>query len=115
VGVKAPYRLRATADLTRVRKTGRSWAHPLLALSAKENGLPYSRFGFVASKYVGPAVVRNRAKRRMREVIRLRQADIAPGWDLLLIARKPIADASYQEIECAIAQLLRQAKLESAE
>jgi len=115
VAVKGLQRLRATTDLTQVRKAGRSWAHPLLALSAKENGLAYSRFAFVASKHVGSAVARNRAKRRMREVVRLRQADIAPGWDLLLIARKPIAAASYQEIEHAIVQLLRQAKLESAE
>lgn len=77
--------------------------------------MPYSRFGFAAGKHLGSAVVRNRAKRRMREVVRLRQACIAPGWDVLLIARKPIADATYQEIERAIAQLLRQAKLESAE
>jgi ribonuclease P protein component len=107
--VKKQYRLRKSADFDRVRDAGRSWATILLVLCVSRNELPYSRFGYAVSKRVGTAVVRNRAKRVMREVVRLRQADIRPGVDMVWIARKPIAQADYAQVERAMAQLLKQA------
>jgi ribonuclease P protein component len=107
--VNKQYRLRKSADFDRVRDAGRSWATSLLVLCVSHNDLPYSRFGFAASKRVGAAVVRNRAKRLMREVVRLRQADILPGVDMVWIARRPIAQAVYVQVEQAMFQLLKQA------
>ena len=75
------------------------------------NGLPESRFGFSVSRRIGKAVVRNKIKRRLREATRLRMAQIRPGWDIVFIARKPIGQASYQEIDAACARLLRRASL----
>ena len=75
------------------------------------NNLPYSRFGFSVSNRIGNAVVRNRIKRRLRECMRLRQDAILPGWDLVLVARQPIRDANYHEMDAACARLVRRAQL----
>jgi len=105
------YRLRLNADFQRVRQEGQSWANRLMVLCALPNDLEHSRFGFAASKRIGKAVVRNRVRRRMREAVRLRRASIADGWDMVFIARPPIARATYAEIAQAIEELLRRAHL----
>ena len=75
------------------------------------NDLGYSRFGFSVSHWVGKAVVRNRAKRLMREATRLRLGDIKEGWDLVFIARNPIREADFKQVDQAIEQLLSRAGL----
>jgi ribonuclease P protein component len=103
--------LRSNKQFQRVRREGRSWAHPLLVLCALPNDLEHSRFGFSVSHWVGKAVVRNRAKRLLREATRLRQGDIKEGWDLVLIARNPIREADFKQVDQAVEQLLRRAGL----
>ena len=106
-------RLRANADFERLRREGRTWAHPLLVLSVQPNGLEYSRFGFAIGRRIGKAVDRNRIKRRMRESVRMRlkRREIAAGWDAIFIARRPIRDASYHQVDEAIGLVLRRARL----
>ena len=60
---------------------------------------------------MGKAVIRNRAKRLMREAARLRQGDIKEGWDLVFIARHPIREADFKQVDQAFEQLLRRAGL----
>jgi ribonuclease P protein component len=107
------YRLRANADFERLRREGRSVAHPLLVLLMLPNNREISRFGFAVGRKIGKAARRNRVKRRMREAVRQRLArqEVAAGWDILLIARRPIAETSYQQVDEAIGLLLRRAKL----
>lgn len=109
--MKKRFRLRKNSDFQRVRREGRSWTHPLLILCVLRNDLGYTRFGFSVSRRVGGAVVRNRAKRLMREATRLRQAMIAGGWDVVVIARQPMREASFHQVDRAIEQLLRRARL----
>lgn len=71
------------------------------------NGLPISRFGFSVSKRVGRAVVRNLVRRRVREAVRLRLPDIATGYDVVFVARLPVAQATYCQIAASVDQLLR--------
>ena len=106
-------RLRANADFERLRREGRTWAHPLLVLSVQPNGLGYSRFGFAIGRRLGNAVDRNRIKRRMRESVRMRlkRREIAAGWDVVLIARHPIRNASFHQVDEAIGLVLRRASL----
>ena len=106
-------RLRANADFERLRREGRTWAHPLLVLSVQPNGLDVSRFGFAIGRRIGKAVVRNRVKRRMRESVRkrLKRREISAGWDVVLIARLPIRDASFHQVDEAIGLVLRRARL----
>jgi ribonuclease P protein component len=82
-----------------------------MVLCVLPNDLPRTRFGFSVSKRVGNAVVRNRARRRLREIVRLRLPRIVSGWDVVLIARPPIAQAEFRQIEAAVERLLQQAGL----
>lgn len=105
------YRLRLNADFQRVRHEGKTWAHRLIVLSAAPNQREYSRFGFAVSRRVGKAVVRNRVRRRMREVVRLKRQTIRAGWDVVFVARPSAAQATYVQIEQAIDDLVRRAGL----
>ncbi len=75
------------------------------------NGLPISRFGFSVSRRVGGAVVRNRVRRRVREIVRLRFSKIGTGYDIVFVARIPVAQATYSQIEGSVEKLLRLASL----
>lgn len=107
------HRLRANADFRRLRREGRTLVHPLLVLSVLPNDLECSRFGFAIGRRIGKAVRRNRIKRRMRESVRgrLQRGEIAEGWDVVFIARRPIQDASFHQVDEAIGLLLRRAGL----
>jgi len=102
-------RLRVRRDFLAVYRKGRAWTHRLLVLRTLPNGLPHNRYGFVVSKRVGKAVVRNRLKRRLREGLRL--LTVRPGWDAVLLARPPAATATYQQLREALVELLSRARL----
>lgn len=108
--MKKHQRLVRGSDFLRVRKQGRSWASPLVILAADANDTDQSRFGYIASRRVGGAVVRNRARRRLREVMRRHLQEVPPGMDVVLIARAPLAEARFGDIECAVTQLLVRAR-----
>lgn len=103
------HRLTRGADFSRVRKQGRSWAHPLMILSVDRNDLGCTRFGFVVSRRIGTAVTRNRIKRRLREVVRHHLDQVPAGWDMVIVARAPIVEARFADIEAVFTQLLRRA------
>ncbi len=109
--LQSSHRLRRPADVERVRREGHSWRHPLVILLVHANSLDTSRFAFIASRRVGKAVRRNRARRLLRESVRLHLNEIQPGWDCVLIARSALPQASYAEVETAVLQLLARAKL----
>jgi ribonuclease P protein component len=109
--MKQKYRLRRNSDFQRVRRIGQFYASPFMALAFLRNELDYTRFGFVVSKRLGTAVQRNKIKRRLREVTRLRTAQIKPGFDLIFIAKPPISRASYTEIEQFVVNLLKRSDL----
>jgi len=94
-----------------MREQGRTWADPRLVLSALPNGLVYSRFGFVVSRRVGNAVERNRARRLIKEALRLHRPRIRPGWDLVWIARTQMAEAEFSQVMQSVGVLLEQAGL----
>ena len=110
--MKRAYRLRRPDQFQRVRREGRSWGSPLLTLNAAPNRRRMSRCGFVVGKRVGKAVDRNRIRRRVREVVRLAYDRIAPGWDLVFIARSPaLMTVEFAQIQATVEQLLRRASI----
>jgi ribonuclease P protein component len=95
----------------RVRRTGNSYAHPLVILISSPNKLAFTRFGVAASKAVGSAVSRNRAKRQIRAAIHSILPKVKAGWDVLLIARASMMDADWSELYDALQDLLKQAMI----
>ncbi len=109
--MKRKFRLRKSTEVKRVRRLGKSYAHPLIVLIRHPNDQGFSRFAVSSGRSVGNAVRRNRAKRRIREILRLHQPAIQSGWDILILARKPINRVSFQELEKAIHTVLARAGL----
>ena len=93
----------------RVYNEGSSWANGLLVMKALPNGLTLSKYGISVSKRVGKAVVRNRVKRLLREILRVTQ--LKPGWDIILIARPAAGRADYLSLEKSVSDLLSRARL----
>ncbi len=109
--MKRKFRLTRSTDIKRVRRFGKSYAHPLVVLfvfAAQGTGV---RVGVVAGRAVGNAVVRNRAKRRLRACVDGLLPRLLPGWDVLLLARKPIATADFQSIQSAVKSVFERADL----
>jgi ribonuclease P protein component len=109
--VQRKFRLTRSDDFKRVRRTGKSYAHPLVVLITQACEGPRLRVGVAAGQTVGNAVRRNRAKRLLREAMRPLLPVLVPGWDVVLIARPGMLGASLEDTRRALAELLRRASL----
>lgn len=109
--MKRKFRLTRTTDHKRVRQQGRSYAHPLVVLTILPSGLDYPRIAVTASRSVGGAVQRNRAKRLVREAARAALPNLIPGWDIVLICRKGLLDTPFSSVQAALVHLLHRAHL----
>jgi ribonuclease P protein component len=108
--MKRAYRLQRPEQFQRVRREGRNWDTPLLTLNAAPSRRNTTKCGFIVSKRIGGSVERNRARRRLREAVRLSYEQIATGWDLVFIVRSPmLISAEFQRIQAQVEQLLRRA------
>ena len=110
------FRLSRSEDFKRVRRTGKSYAHPLVVLVAQANETKdHLKVGIAAGKTTGTAIHRNRAKRLLREAMRTLMPSIASGWDLILIARPALVTATLADTRSALTNLLRRARLLTAD
>ena len=84
-------------------------ANSIMVLYARKNRTRTNRVGITVSKKLGHAVVRNRVRRRLREVYRLNEAKFQPGWDIVVVARSRCISASFQDIVSAYLTLAAKA------
>ena len=103
-------RLRSNREFQRVYRVGRSWAHPVAALHVASQPAG-QRFGISVSKKVGNAVVRNRVRRRIREILRAQLVNCKQGFDAIVVARSAAAEAEFTSLVQAVADLIRRAGL----
>jgi ribonuclease P protein component len=109
--VQRKFRLTRSTDFKRVRRKGKSYAHPFVVLVVQNNEVPRVRVGVTAGRSVGGAVQRNRAKRLLRESIRPLLPEILPGRDLVLIARPALLSKSLPDIRQVLTSLLQRAQV----
>lgn len=97
------HRLRKTKEIERVWKRGRSFFGPMLQVKAFPNGGAVTRFAVVVGTAASKrAVRRNLVKRRVREILRSHLAEVPPGYDVIVSAKKPAIGASYAALESAL-------------
>ena len=85
------------------------FANPLLVLYARRNRTGGNRVGITVSKKLGKAHIRNRVRRRFREVYRLNEEAFQPGWDIVIVARSKAVDAPFADLTKAYLSLAKKA------
>jgi ribonuclease P protein component len=93
-------RLTRASEFRLVKRDGKSFTGKYLVLAVlRPPDEPLVRAGLVTSRRVGPAVVRNRVRRRLREIYRLNRSRICPGWWLVIIARVSASSANLAQLQ----------------
>ena len=97
-------RLRRSAEIAAVRSDGMRLGQSLFAMRARRNGMSAMRLAVTAPTSLGRAVTRNRARRRVREALRVEIGRLtgAAGHDLVVVARAPAAEAPYPALRAAV-------------
>ena len=94
--------IRNQQDFDKLKKYGKSVGSRFVVLIYRKNNLDYTRRAFLASKKVGNAVTRNRARRLMKEAFRQLESIVPTGYDLLFIARSTIIDSKCADVKKSI-------------
>ena len=100
-------RLLRKADFDAVYRNGKRRSSSHFTVFLKANDLPASRFGFSIKRALGGAVVRNRIRRRIREVVRLHREEISAGWDFVIHPKPNVERAAFAALENDLLGLLR--------
>jgi ribonuclease P protein component len=98
-------------EFRRIYRKGKSVVAPAMVLYCQKNRQGRTRLGVTVSTKLGKAVVRNRVRRRLREIWRLNKEAMVPGWDIILVARVRAVDMPYQKLDKMYRRLLHEAGL----
>lgn len=105
-------RLKKEREFKEVFREGSGVKDGFLFLKFKKNKLDKTKFGFIVSRKVSKkAVVRNKVKRRLREMVRKRLPRIVPGIEGVLMTRPGIEEKNFAEVEESLDRLFRKAKI----
>ena len=109
--MKAAVTLKQNYEFRRLYQKGASAAGGSMVVYCRKNKLGHNRLGLTASVKLGHAVIRNRARRRLREVYRLNACRLRSGWDMILVARGRTVTASWEELNDTFLRLCRKLDL----
>lgn len=109
--MKKTVTIKENRTFQRMYKKGRSAVTPFLVLYCRPNGQSCNRLGVTVSTKLGGAVVRNRARRRLREVYRLAQPEMKQGYDVVLVARARAVNGPYSRLTAAFRRACVQLEL----
>lgn len=98
--------IKSDRDFRRLYKKGGSFVSNIIVIYYKKNNLNVSRLGITVSKKIGNAVVRNRARRIIKESYRLKEDRIKPGYDIIFVARKRAGTENLASLSAAMDYLL---------
>ena len=93
-------------EFAAIQGAGTIKSHPFFSARFLRTDLETTRFGLSTGRRLGGAVVRNRVRRRLREVLRTMAPSIQPGWDVLIIARPAIVEADQDTLVGALRRTL---------
>ena len=99
--MKSTTTVKKNYEFRRMYAKGKSGVSSCLVVYYRKNRLGHNRLGVTVSTKLGHAVVRNRVRRRLREIFRLNQSGLAQGYDMILVARTRAVGAEYRELERA--------------
>ena len=94
--------LRKKSDFSLIYNKGKSVGERYVVVFAKKNNLSQNRVAFLASKKVGKSVIRNRAKRLMKESYREIKNTLKEGYDIIFIARKTICGLKCKDVKTSM-------------
>lgn len=97
-------------DFDAVYRAGKRRTSAHFTIFCRPNSLPLSRFGFSIKKALGSAVVRNRIRRRLREMVRCRREGIPGGWDFVVHPKNAVARANFAALSGELLLLLQSVK-----
>lgn len=109
--MKAAVTLKENYEFRRTYQKGVSAVSPVMVLYCRKNRLGRNRLGLVSSTKLGHAVVRNRCRRRLREVYRLEKPQLKTGYDIILVARSRTVTAPWPELQKQFRRLCRKVDL----
>ena len=98
-------------EFRRIYAKGRSGVSPCLVVYCRPNKRPNNRLGVTVSAKLGHAVVRNRVRRRLREIFRLNQGKMRKGYDIIIVARSRSVTATYREMDKAFLRICEKLEL----
>lgn len=101
--------MRRRGDFDRVFQQGRHNSGRLLAVRTVPNEQALSRYAYAIPRRVGKAVVRNRVRRRLREIVRT--LPVSEGYDVVISVRPEAATRSFHELKQELTRLLQRAKV----
>lgn len=99
--MKRAFTIKENYEFRRMYAKGKSGVSPWLVVYMRPNKLGHNRLGLTVSAKLGHAVVRNRIRRRLREIFRLNQPKLKQGYDVIIVARTRAVNAPYRDLERA--------------
>ncbi|AYO32133.1 ribonuclease P protein component [Biomaibacter acetigenes] len=105
------FRLTKNFEFINVYRAGKRWSCAYFNMYVKKNNLERTRLGVSISKKVGKSVVRNRLKRRIKEIFRESIGNIKKGYDVVISVKPETANIEYGQMKKEIKNLLRRGRV----